>query len=98
MPVELLKAEEEWSLNLSGIVDIFDASALHQDALEVMSGPAGRVAVQMEQVESVDMSILQVLLALKRDLTAAGRTIRFEGVSAGLSNLCRLAGLQDELK
>lgn len=98
MPIELRKADKEWSLSLSGIVDIFDAAALHQAALEVSSGGSAGLVVLLEEAQTLDISTIQVLLALKRDLVASGRTIHFDGISTVLSELCRSAGLQDELK
>jgi anti-anti-sigma factor len=98
MSVELVKADEQWALQLSGVVDIFDASALHAAAREVVASNTTGVVVTLGDVEAVDTAATQVLLALKRALAADGRRLRLEAVPEPVRELWRLAGLDAELK
>ena len=93
MPFELVKEDPEWTLILSGVVDIFDAAALHVAVIEAAGLAPGGVVVKMSSVEAVDGSITQVLLALRHALVAAGKSLRLEDVPAPVAERWRLAGL-----
>jgi anti-anti-sigma regulatory factor len=97
MPFALDKEGSEWTLTLSGVVDVFDAAALHIAAIEAAEAAPAGVVVRMSSVEAIDGSITQVLLALRRALVAAGKVFRLEGVPAPVAERWRLAGLEDEL-
>jgi anti-anti-sigma regulatory factor len=96
MPVELVKREEEWALMLSGVVDIFDATALHAAAVEAASSPAAVVA-GLGAVEALDTATTQVLLALGRALASSGRTLRLQGTPPAVHAFWAQAGLDTEL-
>jgi ABC-type transporter Mla MlaB component len=97
MAVELVKADGQWTLRLSGVVDIFDASAMHAAALEmVASGERGLIA--LGEAEAVDTAATQVLVALKRALSAHGRRLELGAVPGPVRELWTLAGLDAELR
>ena len=97
MPMELLKGEAEWSLGLSGVVDIFDAMALHATALEAAANAPSRVVVGLGDAASVDTAATQVLLALKRALASDGRALTFTDIPAPVLEFWRAAGLPEAL-
>ena len=92
MPIEVFRTETEWSITLSGAIDIFEAQTLHATALEAAS-QAPAVTVRLDAVRSVDASSTQVLIALTRALAASGRLARLEGVPPAVETGWRLAGL-----
>jgi ABC-type transporter Mla MlaB component len=95
MSVELLKGDTEWTLVLSGVVDIFDAAALHGAARDAAEGSPGRVVAQLGAVEAMDTATTQVLLVLRRSLAAEGRSLSLEGAPASVLDFWRAAGLTD---
>lgn len=97
MPLELTRQDGEWSLRLWGNVDIFDAMSLHGAALEAAQGPAPALVVRLDELEALDTSGTQVLLALRRALAGEGRTMRIEGVPAAVADGWRLLGLEADL-
>lgn len=97
MPFALEKEGSEWTLTLSGVVDVFDAASLHIAAVEAAEAAPAGVVVRMSAVEVIDGSITQVLLALRRALVAAGKTLRLDGVPAPVAERWRLAGLGEDL-
>ena len=97
MPMELRKGETEWSLGLSGTVDIFDAAALHAAALDAaVNAPSGVIA-KLEGVESVDTAATQVLLALKAALVSDGRALTLTDVPAAVFEFWLAAGFPETL-
>jgi anti-anti-sigma factor len=94
--VSLLKTGAECTLNLSGVVDVSEARALHAAAREAV-GATGPVVVRLERLEALDTAGTQVLLALRRSLEAEGRALRFEGVPSRIADAWRQAGLYEGL-
>jgi anti-anti-sigma regulatory factor len=82
-------------LRLWGAVDIFDASIVAAGAREAAIGGSD-VTVSLEAAESVDTSVTQVLIALRRALDAGGRSFRVNAPPA-IATAWRQAGLADEL-
>jgi anti-anti-sigma regulatory factor len=67
------------TLKLRGIVDIFEAGVLHTTALSALHDEkATTVRVDLTEVERLDVSALQILLALKQSIEASGRTFSAE--------------------
>lgn len=95
MAVEVLKGEAEWTLVLSGVVDIFDVAALHGAARDAAAGSPGRVVARLAAVEAMDTATTQVLLALRRSLAAEGRRLSLEGAPSPVLDFWRSAGLTD---
>lgn len=83
-------------LILSGEVNIFAASQLHQEAVHLVES-GQNVRVCCEHVASFDASALQVLVALSEALASQGRVLQFTGVPAELLDTFRLAGLAERL-
>ena len=92
MPVEVSRSGSEWSITLSGTLDIFEAQTLHATAVEA-AARAPAVVVRLSAVESLDTSITQVLIALQRALAADGRALRLEGTPTAVDALWRRGGL-----
>lgn len=83
-------------LRLQGTINLFHAAALHAAALEVLAGH-GDVRVECAEVEHLDSSALQVLLALAAALRAEGRALRLQDVPAGVQRYLRLSALDAPL-
>lgn len=98
MPVELVRGEAEWVLSLSGVVDIFDAAALHGSAVEAEDGAVRGVVARLDDLEALDTSTMQLLLGLKRGLAADGRTLCVSGTPPAIAELWRLVGLENQLR
>jgi len=62
-------------LHLSGIVDIFEATTLHEAARTALEDDkANSLRLDLTHVERLDISALQILLALKAGVIAQGRS------------------------
>jgi anti-anti-sigma regulatory factor len=94
MTIDLVKGDGAWTLKLTGAADIFDVAAVHRAACDAMAG-TGPVVVSLHEVESVDTSVTQVLLALRQALGGAGRELRMEGASAAVQAVWRRLGVDD---
>ena len=92
MGVRLDRKEEGCHLVLQGVVDIFEAGELHTLARAAMDA-GGEVTVKLEEVERLDSSAIQILLALGQMLKAEGRSYRLEGMPAVVQESWRLLGL-----
>ncbi len=73
---------EEGILALHGAVDIFEAQAVHAAALETLADHAVTVRLDSADAQRLDLSALQVLVALRRDLEAASRSLHVSGLEA----------------
>jgi len=63
-------------LHLNGIVDIFEAVELHAAARAALEdAQAATVRLDLEKVERMDASAVQILIALGSALAAQGRTL-----------------------
>lgn len=79
-------------LVLAGRLTVADASRLHRQALD-LSARGANVTVCCAAAEYLDAAVVQVILALGRDLTARGRRCDVTGVAGPLADLFRTAGL-----
>lgn len=96
MPIEIVKAEREWIIELRGVVDIFDAATLYTTAVAAADG-ASWVFARLDGAEALDTSATQVLLALRQALAADGRTLRVTGTPPAVAEVWRLGGLDGQL-
>jgi anti-anti-sigma factor len=85
-------SEGRLELELRGDVNVFLASQLHEEAVRLAESGQD-VLVDCEQVESVDASALQILVALQEALAAHGRTVQFRGGSEQWIRTIRSTGL-----
>lgn len=96
MPFELLRNDGEWTLKLSGVVDIFEVAGLHAAAVAAADDAPG-VLAHLGEAQAFDTSTTQILLALKRALATSGRALRLESVPASVVDAWRDVGLGAEL-
>jgi hypothetical protein len=82
-------------LRLSGAVDIFDAAVVLEGARRAAAAGVD-VSASLAAAESVDTSVTQVLLALRRALAPEGRVLRLDAPPA-VATIWRQAGLAGEL-
>ena len=62
------------TLRLAGVMDIFEAAALRDAACKALAdAKAGATRVDLADVERLDLTAAQILIALGREITAAGR-------------------------
>jgi anti-anti-sigma regulatory factor len=95
MPVSLLKSRAEWTLDLSGVVDIDEAGMMLVMAREAAAGAPGVVVVRLVELETLDTAVTQLLLAFRQSLPRD--RLRIEGVPESVAALWRGAGLSDRL-
>ncbi len=82
------------TLILRGDLTIYQADPLHETAMALLQSEAD-VVVSCGEVVQLDTAILQILLALQRELQSRGKNFRLEGLSVGLRELLELAGVND---
>lgn len=89
----------EWwcRITLSGELDMATAPRVRQAVDEALHRGRRQVAIDASRVSFVDSSGLVALIAARRDVTAAGGTLRLTAVSATVNRVLELAGLADEL-
>jgi len=69
------RQKQDGAITLRGVVDIFEASSLHAEMQRALSDvEASNISVDLARVERLDVAALQVLIAMRNDLEAAGRT------------------------
>lgn len=78
-------------LELSGAVDVRCAAELRAAAI-ALARRGTDVRIDCEAVERLDVTALQILLALDAHLRAAGKHLRLTSVPAGLEDQLRAAG------
>ncbi len=82
-------------LTLGGVVDIFEASELYAHIKRAVADEkALTVQINLAQTERLDTSAIQLLFALRRALTAAGRACALDGASPALTRTLALAGFE----
>jgi anti-anti-sigma factor len=81
-------------LVLRGDLTIYQAGQLYEAALALLEQEAD-VVVSCREVVQIDTAILQILLALQRELQSRGRSLQLAGVSVELGHLLELAGMND---
>jgi anti-anti-sigma regulatory factor len=87
----------ELTFNLEGALTIARAEALHAE-LEELEKKYHHVVLNALQVNRVDASILQLLVAFFRSMSARGQQVSWSGVSEDFAAAVALLGLTDVLK
>ena len=79
---------------MNGVIDIFEATRCipPRSPPSTMPKPA-RVRVDFAQAERLDLSAVQLLLALRRETDAAGRTFQAENVPENLAQMLTMLGM-----
>jgi anti-anti-sigma factor len=81
-------------LILRGTLDAYLAGDLHRCAIDLFE--SGRdVTLDLSEVDSMDVSIMQILLALRGDLVSAGRTLAVSAAGANAARSLRMGGMAD---
>lgn len=93
MPFELKKGKKKNTLILKESVDVGEASAL----LEVVrEGRGSDLEVDMGKVSSMDCSLLQMLIAIKKELKEAdNKLLSIKARSEEADRVIKLAGASD---
>lgn len=82
------------TLQLRGVVDIFEAAEFYELAKRACQDTkAQSIRVNLAQVERLDISALQILIALRRDIEASGRALAIADVPAPLAQVWAKAGI-----
>ncbi|MGI4791611.1 MAG: STAS domain-containing protein [Janthinobacterium lividum] len=83
----------EGTLTLRGTVDIFEAQSLRAAALRALGdSKAQTLRLDLAHAERLDVSALQVLCALRRDLETQGRTLICLPVPSAVADACEATG------
>jgi anti-anti-sigma factor len=94
-PLLLAESGAVPSLLLRGTVDVRCAAELKEAALELMRRP-GDVVVGCAAASRLDVTALQILTALKRELTCQNRTFLLVDVPETLRAVLALSGLEPD--
>jgi anti-anti-sigma regulatory factor len=97
MAVHLDSGTDCCTITLSGAVGVDMATGLYAAAVTAVGGAAPVVVVTLTAAPSVDTSVAQILLALARELTGQGRTLRLTGGSPSVAARLRLVALAGAL-
>lgn len=98
MPSELVVERGEATLHLTGVVDIFDAAGLHAAARQMCEpGSAARATLRLAEATALDTSVVQILIALRRERERQGGELRVEGLSDRLRAELQSAGVEGEI-
>src|SRR3954465_602865 len=90
-------AEGVKTLKVARDLRIAAAAAVYGELRAAAQGAGNRIALDAKQVEKVDAAGLQALLAGRRVLTDAGKTVTWTGCSAQLRSAAELLGLAQPL-
>ena len=77
---------------LTGILDAYLAEDLHRCARNLLES-GGDVAVDLSEVDSMDVCSVQILLALRGDLVSLGRRFLVSAASANAVGSLRMGGV-----
>ena len=83
-------------LVLCGTIDVTLAKELHKTACQ-LAERGQDTAVGCKSIEYIDLSALQILLALKEELKARGKNLTFQEVPEVVVEQCKLAALSTTL-
>ena len=82
------------TLSLSGVVDIFEATRLHELTLAAFEDTeATALNIDLTHAERLDLTAIQLLFALHRDVTAMGRSCTFGVVPERITTLFNSLGV-----
>ena len=95
--VSLMELNGHPVLRLSGAVDTFVVKELYEAARTLLDRGEDTV-VRWETAESVDVSTLQVLLALQTGLQAKGQTLQLGPCTLSVQHLLAVSGLSEALR
>lgn len=90
-------AEGRQQLTLRGELNVLQAVELQRVALE-LAGSGQDVVIDCERAGSMDIAVLQVLLALAETLGAQGRSLGWAGLSPEVRSGFDLAGVSERLR
>jgi anti-anti-sigma factor len=88
--------DQRRTLKLAGDINVSLAAELHRHCVELSKG-ASRVVVECDQVTSLDLAALQIIVALSDALVAQGGTMGISGLSQEVTGIVQLAGFGDRL-
>jgi anti-anti-sigma factor len=80
------------TMKLTGDINVFVAAELHQASV-TLSQQEHDVVVGCEQLQSLDLATLQILIALREALAVQNRAFRVTGLSPEVVKVIDLAGL-----
>jgi anti-anti-sigma regulatory factor len=84
-------------LTLQGSVDIFEAVTVHKTMLRALCDrEAATICVHAGSVDQLDVSAVQLLLALRRDVEAAGRSFVIREAGSFETNILAPLGIASQ--
>ncbi|AON52928.1 STAS domain-containing protein [Herbaspirillum seropedicae] len=84
MPVTLTVQEDKLLLQVSGGLTIFQAAERKPELLHVLTLAQPQVQLDLAGVDEIDTAGIQLLLLLRRELRAQGRSLDIVGASPAL--------------
>ena len=87
------------TLRLTGVIDIFEVGALHEAALKALADEkAQNLRIQAADAERMDLTAAQMLVALRREVVAKGRTFALDNAPENLKQTLAWVSLADETR
>jgi anti-anti-sigma factor len=89
--IERDPGRERYRLTLTGTIDVFEAAAVLETAREAAAADRP-ISIHIEELERLDTSILQILLALQREVQRRGQSLQVVGDNPAIRRTCILLG------
>lgn len=85
------------TLRLAGVMDIFDAGALRDAAQKALADEKAKtLRVDFADVERLDLSAAQILMALRRETLEAKRAFQWENAPEQVTQILAWLGMTSE--
>ncbi len=95
MGVSIKKTKKGISLTLKGTLGVEDAGKI---ASSIRENLGRAVTIDMKEVDTIDMSIIQIILSLGKTKSSGGVEFYIKGISQPVRETFCLAGLEGHLK
>ncbi len=95
MPVTLTVQEDKLLLQVSGGLTIFQAAERKPELLHVLTLAQPQVQLDLSSVDEIDTAGVQLLLLLRRELLAQGRSLEIVGDSPAVQVAFELLQLRE---
>jgi anti-anti-sigma factor len=94
-PTQVIASSVTLSVNLSGDMTISNAAAQRHSLLAAVAQASGQgLALDLAQVEALDSSGIQLLIATRKSLQACGRTLHITQANSAVQDTLAVYGLQ----
>ncbi len=96
MSVQRKVTKYKTDIKLSGEMTIYQAAEIHSQLVSNRSGLDRKVVLNLEQVEDIDTSGVQLLMMLSREVAAQGGVLNIGAISDRAEHVLSVLGWQFE--